>query len=40
MALKQDEVIRPIANYAPSHWGDQFLDYEEVRMLQRTTLNI
>ncbi|KAI7752461.1 hypothetical protein M8C21_018144 [Ambrosia artemisiifolia] len=29
MSIKQEEVIRPNANFPPSVWGDQFLIYEE-----------
>ncbi|KAI7754151.1 hypothetical protein M8C21_019344 [Ambrosia artemisiifolia] len=29
MSVKQEEVIRPNANFPPSVWGDQFLIYEE-----------
>ncbi|KAI3794694.1 hypothetical protein L1987_37327 [Smallanthus sonchifolius] len=29
MDVKQDEVIRPLANNHPSLWGDQFLVYDE-----------
>ncbi|PWA58326.1 germacrene D synthase [Artemisia annua] len=29
MSPKQDEVIRPLANFHPSLWGDQFLIYDE-----------
>ncbi|KAL4580174.1 hypothetical protein LXL04_016356 [Taraxacum kok-saghyz] len=29
MAIKQENLIRPIANFPPSIWGDQFLVYEQ-----------
>ncbi|KAL7582858.1 hypothetical protein Lser_V15G42224 [Lactuca serriola] len=29
MSLKQEEVIRPIANFPPAIWGDQFLTTDE-----------
>ncbi|KAJ0590975.1 putative (-)-beta-caryophyllene synthase [Helianthus annuus] len=29
MSIKQEEVIRPIANFPPSVWGDQFLNYDK-----------
>ncbi|KAJ0588395.1 putative (-)-beta-caryophyllene synthase [Helianthus annuus] len=29
MSFKQEEVIRPNANFHPGRWGDQFLVYEE-----------
>ncbi|PWA51042.1 germacrene D synthase [Artemisia annua] len=29
MGLQQEEVIRPLANFHPSLWGDQFLVYDE-----------
>nr|GEV55954.1 putative reverse transcriptase domain-containing protein [Tanacetum cinerariifolium] len=29
MALRENEIIRPKANFHPSVWGDQFLVYEE-----------
>lgn len=29
MDLQQEEVIRPLANFHPSLWGDQFLVYDE-----------
>nr|UNI81645.1 terpene synthase 2 [Stevia rebaudiana] len=29
MSIKQEEVIRPNANFPPSVWGDEFLIYEE-----------
>lgn len=30
MSVKQEEVIRPIANFPLCVWGDQFLIYDEV----------
>lgn len=36
MSLKQEEVIRPIANFPPAIWGDQFLTTDEVFILLRT----
>lgn len=33
MSLKQEETIRPLANFHPNIWGDQFLVYDEVCML-------
>ncbi|KAI3735794.1 hypothetical protein L6452_15309 [Arctium lappa] len=29
MSAKQESVIRPTANFRPSIWGDQFLEYDE-----------
>ncbi|KAI3735798.1 hypothetical protein L6452_15313 [Arctium lappa] len=29
MSAKQESVIRPTANFPPSIWGDQFLEYDE-----------
>ncbi|KAJ9565338.1 hypothetical protein OSB04_001304 [Centaurea solstitialis] len=29
MSITQEEVIRPLANFPPSVWGDQFLVYNE-----------
>nr|XP_043609787.1 (-)-germacrene D synthase-like [Erigeron canadensis] len=34
MTAKQGEVIRPLANYHPSLWGDQFLHYNEQEDVQ------
>nr|XP_043610682.1 (-)-germacrene D synthase-like isoform X2 [Erigeron canadensis] len=34
MTTKQGEVIRPLANYHPSLWGDQFLHYDEQEDVQ------
>ncbi|KAF5812091.1 putative (-)-beta-caryophyllene synthase [Helianthus annuus] len=30
MSIKQEGVIRPIANFPPSVWGDQFLNYDKI----------
>ncbi|KAM0035888.1 putative amorpha-4,11-diene synthase [Helianthus debilis subsp. tardiflorus] len=30
MSAEQEKIIRPIANFPPSIWGDQFLVYDQV----------
>ncbi|GJV82464.1 germacrene D synthase [Tanacetum coccineum] len=35
MGTKQDELIRPLANFHPSVWGDQFLIYDELEQKEQ-----